>query len=56
MATGIDICMMESSGYSPVFMASNLFHINNVKLIAVITQSKQNRMKKGDYHYESYFN
>jgi len=32
--------MMELSEYASVFMASNLFHINNVKLIAVITQSK----------------
>lgn len=57
MAAGVGIRMMESSEYSPVFMTSNLFHINNVKTdcgnhtIKII-----NTTKKGDYHYESYFN
>lgn len=59
MAAGVGIRMMESSEYSPVFMTSNLFHINNVKTdcsnhtIKTINITKK---KKGDYHYESYFN
>ena len=57
MSADVGICMMESYECSPVFMASNLFHINNVKTdcgnhtIKII-----NIIKKGDYHYESYFN
>lgn len=57
MAAGVGIRMMESSEYSPVFMTSNLFHINNVKTdCSNHTIKIINTTKKGDYHYESYFN
>ena len=49
MAAGIGICMMESSECSPVFMTSNLFHINNVKTdCSNHTIKTINITKKGD--------
>jgi hypothetical protein len=49
MSAGVGICMMESSEYSPVFMASNLFHINNVKTdCSNHTIKTINITKKGD--------